>query len=123
MSKPIQECPACHTRLEVQELGCPVCSISIRGKFEGCEFCALPQEQLSFLRLFVSRRGNLREVERELGISYPTVRARLDDLLEALGHPVSPTPIAERQQRRRQVIEELKSGEISPEDAIRALKQ
>jgi len=107
----------------VRELWCPECDVSVRGRFERCEFCGLPEEQLRFLRLFVSRRGNLREVERELGISYPTVRARLDDLLQALGYPVSPVSVSDRQERRRQVLEDLKAGGISAEEATRALRE
>jgi hypothetical protein len=78
---------------------------------------------LAFLRLFVSRRGNLREVERELGVSYPTVRARLDDLLQALGYPVSRESVAARQDRQRQVLDDLKAGRLSAEDAARALRE
>jgi len=123
MRKRVDTCPGCGGRLEVRELSCPACNISVIGAFERCEFCALPEDQLAFLRLFVSRRGNLRELERELGLSYPTVRARLDDLLRALGYAVSPTSALDRQERRRQVLEALKAGDISAEDAIRALKE
>lgn len=122
MAKQITECPSCQNKLKIAELACPSCSISIKGDFERCEFCDLPEEQLTFLRLFVSRRGNLREVEREMGVSYPTVRARFDDLLKALGYPTSPTPVADRQEQRRQILDDLKAGTISPEEAIRALK-
>lgn len=106
----------------MRELQCPACEIALRGSFPRCEFCALPPEQMALLRLFVSRRGNLREVERELGLSYPTVRARLDDLLRALGYPISGESATDRQERRRQVLEELKSGKLSPEQAARALR-
>jgi len=109
--------------LEVREVGCPECGISVRGRFAQCEFCALPEEQLRFLRLFVSRRGNLREVERELGLSYPTVRARLDDLLRDLGYPSNLASAAERRERRQQVIEDLKEGKMTPEEAARALRE
>ena len=121
--KPVTQCPSCGGPLEVRELGCPRCDIAVRGQFHRCEFCELPEEQSRFLRLFVSRRGNLREVERELGLSYPTVRSRLDDLLRALGYQVSPVPVADRQERRRQVMEDLRAGRITPEDAVRALKE
>jgi hypothetical protein len=107
----------------VAELRCPDCDLSVGGRFERCEFCALAPDQLSFLRLFVSRRGNLREVERELGVSYPTVRARLDDVLAALGYPVSLESAAERRERRRRVLEDLKAGKVSPEEATRALRE
>ena len=125
MSTPreVTHCPSCGGRLEVRELGCPECDIAVRGRFRRCEFCALPEGQLSFLRLFVSRRGNLREVERELGVSYPTARARLDDLLQALGYPTSAPSALDRQERRRQVMEDLKSGQITPEEAVRILRE
>jgi len=123
MAGRVDRCPSCQKRLQVRELYCPTCEISVRGAFEQCEFCSLPEEALAFLRLFVSRRGNLRELERELDLSYPTVRARLDDLLRALGYSVAPTPVAVRQERRRQVLEDLRAGKLSPEEAIRALKE
>ncbi len=121
--KPIDTCPSCGGKLDVHELGCPECGITVRGEFPRCEFCALPEEQLNFLRLFVARRGNLRELERELGVSYPTVRARLDDLLRALGYAVSPLSALDRQEKRRQVLEGLKDGRLSAEEAARKLKE
>jgi hypothetical protein len=115
-------CPSCGGQVEVREVGCPDCDVTVRGRFARCEFCALPDEQLNFLRLFVARRGNLRELERELGISYPTVRARLDDLLKALGYAAGPT-LLDRQERRRQVMEDLREGRIGPEEAVRLLRE
>ena len=118
----MNQCPQCGGRLEVRELACPECEISVRGAFRQCEFCGLPEEQLSFLRLFVSRRGNLREAERELGVSYPTVRARLDELLRALGYPTAAVSAADRQEHRRQVLADLREGKVSPEEAARKLR-
>jgi len=109
--------------LGVRELGCSECGITVRGEFPRCEFCALPAEQLRFLRLFVSRRGNLREVEREMGVSYPTVRARLDDLLRALGYATSAPSALDRQERRREVLEALREGTMTPEEAAKALRE
>ena len=122
MSNPVNQCPSCGETLEVRELQCPRCEVAIRGRFPRCGFCELPEDQLSFLRLFVSRRGNLRDVERELGLSYPTVRSRLDDLLRTLGYSVTPIPAVDRQERRRQVVEDLRAGKLSPEEAVKALK-
>jgi hypothetical protein len=119
---PVTQCPSCGGALEVRELACPRCDIAVRGHFPRCGFCDLPEEQLNFLRLFVSRRGNLREVEREMGLSYPTVRARLDDVLRALGYAIALMPAVDRQERKRQVLEDLREGKITPEDAVKALK-
>jgi hypothetical protein len=119
----VSSCPTCGGPLETRELGCPQCELTLRGRFPRCEFCALPEEQLNFLRLFVSRRGNLRELERELGVSYPTVRARLDELLRALGYAVSAPSVQERQELRRQVIEKLKAGGLTPEEAATKLRK
>ena len=118
----VSACPGCGGKLEVRELGCSECGITVRGEFQPCEFCSLPQDQLGFLRLFISRRGNLREVERELGLSYPTVRARLDDLLRALGYPTDPPSVRDRQEHRRRVLDDLKSQRITPDEALRELK-
>ncbi|MBN1460383.1 MAG: DUF2089 domain-containing protein [Armatimonadetes bacterium] len=118
----ISSCPGCGARLQVRELGCPECGIALRGDFRPCEFCSLPQDQLAFLRLFISRRGNLREVERELGLSYPTVRARLDDLLRALGYPTDAPSVRDRYEHRRRVLDDLKSQRITADQAVRELK-
>jgi hypothetical protein len=108
----------------VREVWCPACDVSVRGHFAQCEFCALPEEQLNFLRLFVARRGNLREVERELGISYPTVRARLDELLRALDYVVTVgSPILDRREHKRQVMEELREGRVTPQEALDRLRE
>jgi hypothetical protein len=123
MKKRIETCPSCGEKLEVRELGCPACNVLVRGVFDRCEFCSLSDEHLAFLRLFVSRRGNLREVERELGLSYPTVRARFDDVLRALGYEVNPVPAQDRQEHRQQILDELKNGVITPEEAARALRE
>lgn len=85
-------CPVCAHPLEVTGLACPVCGTRIEGRFELNEFARLPAEQLEFLRLFVRARGNLKELERSLGVSYPTVRARFEELLKALGYESEPVP-------------------------------
>ena len=77
------------------------------------EFALLPKEHLDFLRLFVKTRGNLKEVERILGVSYPTVRARLDALLKALGYE------EDEGKDRLEVLEALRRGEISVEEALK----
>jgi hypothetical protein len=76
--------------LEIRELHCPVCEIQMRGNFvtsAGGPFARLSEDQIAFLRLFVTSRGNLSDIERTLGVSYPTVRSKLDDLISAMTEP------------------------------------
>ena len=80
----VGKCPVCNEPLLVSELQCPTCNIKISGQFELCKFCKLPPEQRAFAEVFIKNRGNIREVEKELGISYPTVRGRTENPNRAL---------------------------------------
>jgi hypothetical protein len=95
----------------------------VEGHFELSKFNRLDPEQLGFLELFLKARGNIKEVERELGLSYPTVRARLDSLLITLGYAVEPDRKADINKRRREILDELDSGKINAEDALRKLRE
>ena len=117
-------CPVCGARLEVRKLYCPACDITIEGRFNMCKFCYLNQEQREFVETFVRCRGNIKEVERELGVSYPTVRNRLDAVIMALGYTVeAEEPDTRVDEGRRKVLESLNKGEISAEDAIKILRR
>jgi len=123
----VGKCPVCGEALVVTELGCPNCNIKLSGQFELCRFCRLPPEQLAFAEVFIKNRGNIREVEKDLGISYPTVRGRLENLIRALGYSVSPEPSegadsTGRAKERKSIIERLSKGEITPQEATRLLR-
>ena len=75
------ECPVCGDQLITTRKGCRGCGTEIAGEFASCEFCALSRDDLGLLRVFLGSRGNLREVEKHLQVSYPTARARLDAVL------------------------------------------
>jgi hypothetical protein len=92
----------------------------VRGTLDLCEFCQLPPEDLGFLRTFLRCRGNIKDVERELGISYPTVRGKLDSLLEKLGYQKTVPRMGK--QEKLEILAKLESGEISSEDALKLLK-
>ncbi|WP_027482091.1 DUF2089 domain-containing protein [Deinococcus pimensis] len=101
----------------VTELRFPHADVTVRGEFELNEFATLAPESLEFLRLYIKVRGNLKEVERILGVSYPTVRARFDTLLRAIGYePEGPDP-------RDETLALLERGQISPEEAVKRLKK
>jgi hypothetical protein len=87
-----RECPVCSERLRVTRLGCDACGTGISGDFEQCEFCALDAADRDVLRVFLVSRGNIKELERHLGVSYPTARARFDDLIRKLGLGSEPPP-------------------------------
>ncbi|HVB11359.1 MAG TPA: DUF2089 domain-containing protein [Bacillota bacterium] len=114
-------CPVCGEPLDVVRLHCRSCDTAVEGRFDIGRFAALGPEQLDFLETFLRARGNIREVERELGLSYPTVRSRLDALLAALG--LAATGADEEQAPgRRAVLDALERGEITADEAVRRLR-
>ncbi len=118
-------CPVCAEELAVTKLRCGHCETGIEGNFDLPPFAKLNREQLEFVEIFLKCRGNIKEVERELGISYPTVRGRLDGVLEALGYRVEAHAAGEdagRQNRRKEILDALNKGEIGPEEAVKLLK-
>ncbi len=131
----IATCPVCSDELTITRLHCRGCGTALEGEFGVGRFGRLDAEQMRLLESFLSARGNLKEMERELGISYPTVRGRVDALLRALdlgdGAPVdtdddedtdedvSPTDTAAD---RRTILERLARKEISADEAAAALR-
>ena len=83
--RPPRDCPVCSTRLQITQLGCSHCGTGLTGSFQACEFCGLDDAERDLLRVFLASRGNMKELERHLGVSYPTARARFEDLLRTLG--------------------------------------
>ena len=118
MRRTPSQCPVCDLPLSISELRCRGCGTTLRGEFAltRCSFCNLPPEQLRFLELFLRCRGNLRDVERTLGLSYPTVRARLDALLTTLGYTAAVSP--DTGEQRREVLEALDAGRVTADEAI-----
>lgn len=116
--RPPTSCPVCNHRLATTRLTCPECSTELSGVFESCEFCVLSDEDRGVLRVFLASRGNMKELERHLGVSYPTARARFDGLLAKLGieraAPPAPT--------RLELMEQVARGEIDVDEAMRRLE-
>jgi len=123
----ILKCPSCDGNLIVARLQCPDCSISIEGEFAPPALLKLTGAQIDFVEVFIKNRGVIREVERELGVSYPTVRARLDDVITALGYSTKSAPEASASDdsgsRRRSVLADLKDGKLTPDQALAALNE
>lgn len=124
-------CPVCDHEMKISKLTCTYCPTKIEGEFSSCKFCRLPAEQLIFMEAFIKCRGNIKEVEKELGISYPTVRSRLDSVIEALGYAVDKERVPENDKensheesvRRQEILEDLERGEISAQEATRQMRK
>ena len=123
----ILKCPSCDGNLTVARLDCPDCKISIEGEFTPPALLKLSGAQIDFVEVFIKNRGVIREVERELGVSYPTVRARLDEVIAALGFSPKSAPeasaIDDSASRRRSVLADLKDGKLTPDEALAALNE
>jgi hypothetical protein len=128
----ISTCPVCESRLQVTRLHCSTCGTTIEGEFNVGRFARLSRDQMALLESFLRSRGNLRELERELGLSYPTVRGRVETLLRTLGLGDGPAPSAEAAGAggepqidpalRRSVLERLARHELTAEQAAAALR-
>ena len=122
MSLPMPtRCPVTGDPLEVTRLECPTSGVAIEGRFTPNEFVMLSPENLEFMRLFLRVRGNLKEVERILGVSYPTVRSRFDGMLRSLGYE-SPPETQEVREERTDILGLLERGEISAAEAATRLR-
>jgi hypothetical protein len=114
------KCPVCNGDTVVTKISCDNCNTTIEGEFTLCKFCKLTSEQKQFIDTFVKCRGNIKEMEKELGVSYPTVKNRLEDAAAALGH--KPEPQIEEYGKKKEVLEKLNNGEISFDEAMELLK-
>ena len=85
MRKPLSNCPICGGELELVKLKCISCDLTLEGKLPTSRLASLSSDQQQFVEVFLLARGNIKEVEKELGISYPTVRKKLDEVIQTLG--------------------------------------
>ena len=116
------ECPVCHDDLLVARLVCRNCGTALEGRFTMGRLLQLTPEQLHFVEVFLRCEGKLNRLQEELGVSYPTARSRLDDVIGALGYEVSGEQVAGGE-RRQEILEQLASNEISSEEAFRLLQE
>ena len=120
--RPPTDCPVCGDELVTSRLGCPGCGTELSGHFARCAYCALDAKELELLEVFLSSRGNLREVEKHLGVSYPTARARFTDLLGKLGLAgAESAPVEAVPTTREQVLDQVSAGTLPPERAAELL--
>ena len=115
------ECPVCHDDLFVTRLVCRNCGTALEGRFTLGRLSQLTPEQLHFVEVFIRCEGKLNRVQEELGLSYPTVRSRLVDVIRALGYEARQERETGEEQRQ-EILERLARREISSEEAFRLLQ-
>jgi len=122
----LQLCPVCGEMLTVTELHCRSCDTTIHGHFQFGRLAQLNADHLQFVETFLQSEGKIKAVEARLGISYPTVRARLRDVITAMGFTPEPDapeePDSASEADRRRILEDLASGNISSDEAIALLR-
>lgn len=116
----LSKCPVCSNNLEVKRLECSSCHTSIEGNFVLSKFNYLSSESLYFIEIFVKNRGNIKLIEKELNISYPTVKKMLDEVILGLGYKVTDE---EEKEENTSVLDKVKSGELSVDDALKLIKK
>ncbi|MEI3605294.1 DUF2089 domain-containing protein [Pseudogracilibacillus sp. SE30717A] len=117
----IHSCPICSNSLRVKKLECSHCHTRIENDFTLSKFASLSVEQMNFVEVFLVSRGNIKEVEKELGISYPTVRSRLNEIIELLGHGKQKEKTSKH--NKSDIISMLDNDEISTQEAIKLLRE
>ncbi|MCD6103347.1 MAG: DUF2089 domain-containing protein [Thermotogaceae bacterium] len=120
MARVMAKCPVCGENLVITEFSCSSCGTTIRGRFELDEFFRLSPEQLNFLRIFIKARGNLSELQKELGISYPTARSRLESIVRTLGYEAKEI---EEEREVDNLLDKLEKGEISSQEALEQIRR
>ena len=117
-------CPLCSGEVTVTKIYCRDCDSTIEGRFTAGVFSQLTLEQLAFAETFIRCEGKITRMEAELGLSYPTIRNRLHEVIRSLGYEPGEgdsTGISELERRR--ILESLEKGEISYDDAMRMLEE
>ena len=116
-------CPVCGRTLDVTRLRCRHCASELTGQFAPCRFCLLEDKQRQFIETFLRCRGSIKEVEKALGVSYPTVRNMLESALVALGLNDKDDSTGALRGDKHEILKRLSCGELCTEDAIAELRK
>ena len=117
MRKSINRCPVCDGQLEPVKLQCRSCEVAVEGRFPASRLSLLSSEQQQFVEAFLVARGNIKEVEKELGISYPTVRKKLDEVIQALGYASEGKRL-----EQHEILDAIDRGELSSQEGVALMK-
>ena len=122
MRKILEECPACGSDLIITQLSCTRCTTVVNGHFQATPFARLSVDQLHFLEIFVKSKGNVKEMERELGTSYWAIRNQINDLIKELGFDAEPLDTSESAQERHDILQRVENGELTIQEAAKLLE-
>lgn len=123
MNPVIGRCPICQDTLYVTRLHCRKCDTTLEGHFTLGRLYQLTPEQLSFVETFIKCEGKINRVEQEIGLSYPAVRARLTEVIRAMGFEVGEAEqTAVSEETRRGILADLSAGKISADEALQILR-
>ncbi len=129
MLKFFEKCPGCGGALVITGCRCTDCGLEMRGEFRPPQFATLSEDQLTFIRIFIRARGNLSEVEKVLGVSYPTIRNKLDEINKTLDSAEAVSNRAQSEpepdpsdQERRAILQQVSAGELSAVEAVEKLR-
>ena len=116
-------CPVCGDALTITRLHCRSCDTTIEGRFYTGRLSQLGPDQLQFVEIFLQCEGKIKAVEERLGISYPTVRSRLRDVITSLGYEIpTESPDEPSEEERKRVLDEVATGQLSTDEAIAILR-
>lgn len=118
----ISHCPICENELTITRLHCDKCQIEINGAFSLSKLSLLTKEQLKFVEVFLKNSGSIKAIEKDLNISYPTVKKLLNDVLKTLGYEVSENVENKDSLKRQEILDRLASKEITYDEASTLLK-
>ncbi len=112
------ECPYCSAAMAVTEMACRACHVAVRAEFPMSRLGGLPVEHQRFIEMFVLAGGNLKEIAERVGVSYPTIRSRLDKVIEALRGEIAKT-----QRVRGSLLDAVEPGRTTAAEAARLIKR
>lgn len=112
------ECPYCGQAMTVREMGCEACQVAVRAEFPMSRLAGLPVEHQRLIEMFVLAGGNLKEMAEQIGVSYPTIRSRLDKVIEALRGEIAKT-----QRVRGSLLDAVEPGQAGAEAAAQLIKR
>lgn len=122
MYKVLSKCPVCNHSLRIIKLKCSKCNTIIENEFILSKFESLSKDQLNFIEIFLKCRGSIKDVEKELGVSYPTVRGKLDDVIESLNLNLPKEGESIKASNNNEILDMLESGKITAEEAMNLLR-